>query len=93
MIKAKVTPDDGDPYIVKACSRDVATWERTNKGASLHQLQSEVRMTDVYKIVHIALTRQQLFTGTLKEFQDTVDLTILDADDEDDAEVPTPSAA
>lgn len=89
MFRFKVVPDDGDPYEVTATTRDIAKWERTNRGASLHGLQSDMKTVDLYKIAHNAVVRQGLYEGSLKDFEDSADLDILDDEEAD----PTRSAA
>lgn len=89
MFRFKVMPDDGDAYEVVGTTRDIAKWEKTNKGASLHVLQSQMRATDLYKIAYNAVTRHGLFEGSFKDFEDSTDLDILDDEDVD----PTPPAA
>ncbi|WP_250009134.1 hypothetical protein [Actinoplanes sp. M2I2] len=89
MFTFKVTPEGGEPFEVTATSRDIARWERTNRDASLHKLQSDMRISDLYKIAHNAAERQSVWHGPLKEFEDSVDLEVLDDDEVD----PTQSAA
>lgn len=89
MFRFKVFQDGHPPVEVRATSRDVAMWERTNKGASLHLLQSELKMSDLYKVAYNACQREGVFAGSLKEFENDVDLDVLDDEDVD----PTRSAA
>lgn len=93
MFDFKITPEAGDPFEVTATSRDIVQWERRNKGASITALREQMRMTDLYKIAHLAAERTGKFHGSEAEFMDYVDLELLDDDEEDDDEVPTPSAA
>lgn len=74
IINFKVAPDGGEPYTVKAGARDVTWWEKTTPGAALAQLQSGVKLTDLYKIAWIASRRQSLFAGTLDDFEKTCEL-------------------
>lgn len=74
MFTFKVVPDSGEPFELKAGTRDVLTWEKTTKGKSYGQLVSEPNLVDYYKLAHIAAWRQQLFTGTLKEFEESHDI-------------------
>jgi hypothetical protein len=89
MFDFKITPDDGEPYEVTATTRDIAQWEKTKKGASLRQLETEYRATDLYAIAYYAAVRQGLFAGKLQEFQGGADLELKGDDDED----PTQPAA
>lgn len=91
MFRFKVMPDAGEPFEVTATTRDIAKWERTTKGASLAGLQSDLRAVDLYKVAFHAVTRQGLYSGALKDFEDSVDLDVLD-DDQDEPD-PTRSAA
>jgi hypothetical protein len=92
MFDFTISPDEGDPYQVTATTRDIAKWEKTTKGASLRQLETEYRATDLYAIAYHAAIRTGMFAGTLKEFQDGADLRMLD-DGEDEDEDPTQPAA
>ncbi|MCM4080409.1 hypothetical protein [Paractinoplanes hotanensis] len=89
MIKLKIMPDEGDAYELAATSRDIAKWERTNKGASLAKLQADMHATDLYKIAYNAAVRTGQFDGTAKDFEESCDLDELDEDEVD----PTQSAA
>lgn len=89
MINLKIMPDGAEPYELKATTRDIAMWEKTNRGASLAKLQNEMHATDLYAVAFHAAKRQGLFTGTAQEFQDSCDLDVLDDDEPD----PTQSAA
>lgn len=92
MIKFKVKPDDGEPYEVTATSRDVFTWERTNRTnkvfADLAERQS---MVDMYHVAHVAAVRLGLFTGGLDQFQSTCDLEEMEGNASAPAD-PTPPA-
>lgn len=74
MITLKVIPDDGDEYSLKANARDVLVWEKANRGRSFTQLINDPFLHDLYKIAHISSRRQQLFTGTLEEFEKTCEV-------------------
>lgn len=74
MIDFKLTPDGGESYEVKATTRDILNWEKTNKGASLKRLMEELQMGDLYQVAYFAAARTRQFTGPLQDFQDTVDL-------------------
>ncbi|HEY0638716.1 MAG TPA: hypothetical protein VGD67_13785 [Pseudonocardiaceae bacterium] len=84
MITFKVTPDDGEPYEVTAGSRDVYRWEKTGRGRSFAQFQSDLRMTSMYELAHAAATRQGLYTSDLTAFIDAHELETVAARDEDD---------
>jgi len=91
MFTVKVMPDGAEPYTVKTTTRDIAQWEKTTKGASFAGLQSEMKAVDLYKITFLASVRQNLYVGTLADFEKSVDLDVLD--DEDVAADPTRPAA
>jgi hypothetical protein len=90
MFRFKVMPDDGEPYEVVATTRDIARWEKTTKGASLAALQKDLKATDLYKVAYWSVQRQGLYDGTMADFEQGVDLDILDDEEEAD---PTRSAA
>lgn len=76
MFTFKVKPDDADEFEVTAGTRDVLVWERTTKGASFGAVgQGDLKMVDLYKIAHIASRRLGLFTGDLKAFEETCEIT------------------
>jgi hypothetical protein len=89
MFTFTITPDGGDKFEVTAGTRDVLKWERTTKGASLGQLKEGVKLGDLYKIAHIAAVRQQQFTGSLADFEDTCELEF-EEEDEPDPTQPAP---
>lgn len=82
MMRFKVTPDGGDPYEIEATSRDVYIWEKTGRDRRMVQLSSDISMTALYELAHLAAKRKQLFTGPLDEFTSTVDLEMLAEDEE-----------
>jgi len=90
MFTFTVTPDDGDPYDVTAGSRDVLRWERTTKGKTVGSLSdaATLRMEDLFKLAWVASTRFGLYTGSLADFESTVDVEM--KDDEDEGPDPTP---
>ena len=71
----RVSPDDGDPFEVKAKTRDVLSWEKTGPGRALTDLVGDVvRLTDLYSLAWTAAKRQGLYTGSLEEFETSADL-------------------
>ncbi|MEV0726005.1 hypothetical protein AB0I37_24905 [Micromonospora purpureochromogenes] len=89
MFTFMIKPDGGDAFEVTAGTRDVLKWERTTKGASLGQLKEGITLGALYKIAHLAATRQQLFTGPLADFEDTCELEF-EEDEEPDPTRPAP---
>ena len=91
----RVTPDDGEPYIVKAGSRDLLAWEKQKPGRSAQQMQENFHIRDAYWLAHRAATRAGRFDGTVKEFEESVDLesgtwvTDTDGDSDEDGADPT----
>lgn len=83
MIEFSVNPENGDAYEVTATSRDVLLWEKTTKGRSVKTLMDDVSLVDMYKIAYLASQRQGLFHGTIKEFEDSVDLDFEETDQPD----------
>jgi hypothetical protein len=93
-----IKPDGGEPYEVEATTRDVLVWEKAGQNRSMSRLVNDMRIADVYQVAHIAARRLQLFTGSLKDFEETCDLDIrkilTDDDDEEESggdEDPTQS--
>lgn len=76
MFTFKVTPDGGEEFEVTAHSRDIRMWEKTGPNRSFAKLTSDLKMTSLYEVAHIAARRQQLYTGTLDDFGATCDLTM-----------------
>lgn len=89
MFTFTVTPDGGEKFEVTAGTRDVLRWEKTTKGASLAQLKEGVTLGALYRIAHIAAVRQQLFTGSLAEFEESCELEF-EEEDEPDPTKPAP---
>jgi len=83
----RVTPDDGEPYIVNAGTRDVLAWENDKPGRSAQRLNDNFHVKDAYWLAHCAAKRQGLFSGTRQEFEASVELesgTLVEAPDTDD---------
>lgn len=90
MIPFKIIPDGGEPYDLVATTRDIAKWEKTTKGATFSALESDKKVTDLYKIAFYAAIRQGTFDGSLADWESSVDL---DFEDEDEVDTdPTQSA-
>lgn len=83
MITFKLTDDAGTELIVQAKARDVLNWERTTKGAKFGDLADGLEFAHLYKIAWFAAKRTSVFTGDLKEFEDTYDVEPEGEDDED----------
>lgn len=79
----KVIPDDGEPFEVTSGSRDVLAWERKTKLTARHLLD-KMPMVELYKIAHLAATRQGLYDGDYAEFESTCDIDVKDDDDDGD---------
>ncbi len=88
MFTFKISPDGQAPFEVKGASRDIARWERTTKGASLHRLQEEMHVVDLYKIAFFACQRAGMWSGTMAEFEDQVDIDTLDDEESQDPTLP-----
>ncbi len=89
MFDFKVTPDGGEQFELTAGSRDVLQWEKTTKGASFGSIAEGLRITDLYKIAWISAKRQNLFDGTLAEFEGGVGLEF-EENEEPDPTQPAP---
>jgi hypothetical protein len=83
-----VSDKDTEPTEIRSTSRDILNWEKTTKGATLQTLMNETRMADMYKVAWFTAQRLSLFSGPLKDFEDTYDLEF-----ETEESDPTPSAA
>jgi hypothetical protein len=85
-----VTPTSGEePYDLDVLSRDVLNWERSGKGRTMAQLQRNTTMVGVYELSHWAARRAQVFSGTLTEWEEAVDVEIKTEDEADPDEDPT----
>jgi hypothetical protein len=98
MFTWRVIPDDGDPYIVEAGTRDVLAWEKERPGRSAQQLQDNFQVSNAYWLAHRAAVRGGHFNGSRKEFEESVDLeagTMVavpdDSDDEDGGDPTRPA--
>lgn len=87
MFTFKVIPDDGDPFMVTARSRDVRLWERTNMGARFSGL-SDASIVDYEGVAFSAAKRQGLYTGTRESWDDSVDIDIVTEDEDADPTKP-----
>lgn len=74
MIDFKIKPDGGEEFDVKAGTRDILLWERTSRGKSFSKLMNDLNMGDLYSLAHMACKRQQLYTGSLAEFEEGCEL-------------------
>jgi hypothetical protein len=70
----RIVPDNGEPYEVRAGTRDVAAWERSGKDNSMANLERDLRISDLYWIAYLAAKRQGLYGGTQSDFEASVDL-------------------
>lgn len=91
MFTFDITPDDGEPYRVKASSRDVLTWEKALKGRSFGELAENPTMEGMYGLAYAAARRQGLCHAslTLQQFETSVDLVLVD----DESGQPDPTQA
>jgi hypothetical protein len=82
LLKFRLHYEDGTPpALLKCTARDVLMWERTGKGKVFQELVRSQAMVDLYRIAHIAATRQGIYQGDLRSFEGSVDLENLDADE------------
>lgn len=82
MFTFKITPEAGDPYEVRANTRDVLVWEKSTRDRTMGQLMQDMSLVDLYKIAHIAARREGLCEDTLSEFQASCDLTLEEGEEE-----------
>lgn len=67
--------DDGREVEVTAGPRDQLAWEKTAQNRSLSQLiGGELRVSDLYSLAHAAAKRQGLYTGSLKDLEESADV-------------------
>jgi hypothetical protein len=94
MIDFTVTPDGGTPFEVKATSRDIYMWEKTDKThrRNMRMLLTEMPMAELYPLAHIAARRKGLYTSDFEEFERTCDLSFALEEDEPDPTQPAVSA-
>jgi hypothetical protein len=70
VITFDVEPEDGEQFEVKADSRDVVVWEKTSRTNERYlELISNMRMSAMYRLCHIAARRQGLVDCKLDEFE------------------------
>lgn len=98
MFSWRVVPDDGEPYVVKAGTRDVLAWEREKAGRSAQQLTDNFHVQHAYWLAHRAAKRDGKFDGTRKEFEESCELETAfevaapaDDDGEGDEDGPDPT--
>lgn len=79
-----VRPDNGEEFRLKIAARDTLVWEKTGKPfRSFIDFMRNPDMTNLYRLAHIAGTRQGLLNGqTLAEFEASADV-LFDEDDDD----------
>jgi hypothetical protein len=74
MFKFTVKPDDADEFEAIATSRDVVMWEKLGKGRSVSKFAQGPTMADLYSLAHVTCRRLSLFSGSLDDFEKSVDL-------------------
>lgn len=81
MFTFEVVPDNDKPYTLKASARDVRKWEKET-GKSLRDMsQNTFELSDAYLLAYYASVRAGKFTGTLDEFEDSVDFDLPELDE------------
>jgi hypothetical protein len=90
MMDFLVKPDGGEPYELTAHARDVLLWERAGRDRAFSDFAKRLTMVNMYSLAYFAAKRQGLWTGTLAEFEERVDLeTTSDDEDEEGDQDPT----
>ncbi|MDG4821279.1 hypothetical protein O7635_05355 [Asanoa sp. WMMD1127] len=92
----EVTPDNGEPFIVLATSRDVRAWERvqplTANGRTMTWAHVErlggMPAEAMYGIAYQAAKRAGKFNGTEDEFTATTDVDLVAMDAQPDPTSP-----
>ncbi len=72
MITFEYQPDGGEPFTLRADSRDVIAWERRKPGRHLGMIEATPRMQDLSELAWLTARRLKQWGGDLAEFQDTV---------------------
>lgn len=75
MMRLEVTPNDGsDPYELVVTSQDFLNWERTDRTGkrTFQSFMENISATGLYQLSHLAARREQLFSGPLAEWQESV---------------------
>ena len=87
MIDITIETPSGEQFEIKADSRDLYVWEKAGRNRSMSKLMSDLHMTSLYEVAHIASRRAQLFTGPLDEFTECV--LHFETEEDDDEGDPT----
>lgn len=87
MFKAKIKPDNGEPFVVEVDTRDGLKWERARKGRSIKKFEENASFEDLYSLTYVAVLRDGRFSGDINEFEDTCAIDRLPDDEDDDEEV------
>lgn len=86
----KIRPDGGDEYELEVEARDALMWEKTSRdNASIIDYLRHPSMTELYRLAHLCAKRRQQFTGSLKEFEDSHDVVIVNVDEDENEPDPT----
>ncbi len=89
MFTFEITPDGGETFRVVAGSRVITHWERTGRGRSIGQLDSNPRMTDLEELAYLAAERAGKFTGSIADFRESCDFEPIETDGARGAADPT----
>lgn len=93
MFDFTIKKDDGDEFKVTADSRDIYTWERTNKGKSFSKLMDDLNMVDIYSLAFITCKRTGSYDGNLDQFSKECVIDFETTSEDDEEEDPTQEAA
>lgn len=93
MFTFTVKPDGGETFTVTATTRDVLIWEKADPKRSFADFTRGVSLEDMYTLAHTAARRQNLYPGTLAEFETSVDLEFEQEVEAEDPTPPVPSTA
>ena len=81
MFTFTLTDEAGEETTVKADSRDVLVWEKTSRSNETYVgLLTDLAMTKLYRLAHIAAKRQGVYDGKLADFETAY---VLDIDQEE----------
>lgn len=78
MMTFDVRPDGRAEFRIVATSKDLVIWEKSFKGRSLAQFDSNPSMTAVVEVAFTACRRQGRWDGTFSEFAETCEVEPID---------------
>jgi hypothetical protein len=93
MMEIRVVPDGGEPYDLTITSRDILAWEKVHKGMTFAKFQENINMGHLYDLAHRAATRTRVFSGNLRDFEESHDIDFLEDEEDSGSADPTNAGA